>query len=111
MLRLLAHELKRMQTGIRLPRRGALLCLGLGLVLPSCRNDAPPRVEVCIGDGFGGADCVETNATQLYRSPSMLKNYWMTGQPDEANFAAWCYGATPAQVTPVMTEIESQARH
>lgn len=71
----------------------------------------PPRVEVCILDGYGGADCVETNATQLYRSPSMLKNYWSTSQPDMANWSSWCYGATPAQVTPVMTEIEAQARH
>lgn len=86
---------------------GRLLLASLGLLLLSdCRTSIPPKIEICIGDGFGGADCIEADGTKLYRSPSSLKNYWMTSQPDEANFTSWCYQATPAQTEAGMQQIQ-----
>ena len=80
-------------------RLGKLLLTVPGLLLlSSCRSSQPPKIEICIGDGVGGAECVEADGTQLYRTPSMLNNYWMTGQSDEANFASWCYESDVATV-------------
>jgi len=83
---------------MRLPKSGKTLFLGLGFLLSSCRNSHPPAIEICIGDGFGGADCIEADGTQRYRAPSELKNYWMTNQPDMQNFSSWCYDTSP-QIT------------
>jgi hypothetical protein len=62
------------------------------LAMGSCRTDKPPIIGIiCIGDGAGGADCVQAGGAKVYKSPSELKNYWMTTQTDEANFSSWCY--------------------
>lgn len=92
-----------------LHKHGKWLCLGLGLLLVSCRQSQPPKIEICIGDGFGGADCVESDGSKLYRTPSQLRNYWMTGQPDMANFSSWCYDTGQNNVKAGMREIKSQA--
>jgi hypothetical protein len=66
------------------------------LLLSSCRSDKPPLIEpICILDGFGGGDCVMSDGSQRYMSPSELKNHWATSQTSQANFAAWCYGVPP----------------
>lgn len=66
---------------------GSLLCL----VLAACRTDKPPVIEICIGDGFGAADCIDRDGNKVYRSPSELQNYWMSPQQDMAAFSSWCY--------------------
>jgi hypothetical protein len=91
---------------MRQHRLGKLLLLGLELLLPSCRDSIPPKIEICIGDGFGGADCVEADGTQLYKPPSGLKNYWMSNQPDMANFTSWCYQTAPSTVMAGMNGVE-----
>lgn len=100
---------------MRQQKRGKKRSLALALLLPSlflsgCRKSQPPKIEICIGDGFGGADCIEADGSHLYRSPSSLKNYWMTSQPDEANYASWCYDASPSAVTPAMDRIREEAQ-
>lgn len=98
-----------MPIDIRPHRHGKAHCLGLALLLLSgCRSSVPPKIEICIGDGFGGADCVETDGSQLYRSPSSLKNYWMTSQGDEQNLAEWCYATSAVSVSAGMREIEHE---
>lgn len=69
--------------------------LVLCLVCASCRTSKPPVIEVCILDGFGGADCIETDGSKKVKLPSEIKNYWATNQNDMANFAGWCYQTTP----------------
>lgn len=82
-----------------------MLCLAV--LLSSC-GSLPPKIPVCIGDGFGGADCVEVDQTKAYRKPSELKNYWMTDQRSMNDFAAWCYRTDPQTVEVPMTPAEPQ---
>jgi hypothetical protein len=90
-------------------KHGRLLFLALALLLNGCRSDQPPPKEICILDGFGGGDCVESDGSKLYRAPSAMLNYWATNETDEQNFAAWCYDTTPAAVAPVMQQLKAQA--
>lgn len=85
------------------------LTLGIAaLALDACRHDSPPPIEICILDGFGGGDCTEPDHTQLYKSPSAMKNYWATNPPDEASYTAWCYNTTTARVAPRMEQIKEE---
>ena len=90
-------------------RHGKKLYLLGVLLLVSCRTDIPPKIEICIMDGFGGGDCVEAGGAKLYRTPSQMLNYWSTNQPDEANYTSWCYGSTPSVVNPAMELVRAQA--
>jgi hypothetical protein len=84
-----------MTTGTKQLKLGKLLFLGL-VFLSSCRTDPPPKLSIiCIGDGLGGAECADSFGNSVYRLPSQLKNFWMTTEADEANFASWCYEGTP----------------
>lgn len=83
-----------MLQGMRPHKRGSLLLVALALLPLSCRNSVPPKIEICIGDGVGGADCIEPDGTKMFRLPSQLQNYWMTSEADEANFSSWCYEST-----------------
>jgi hypothetical protein len=110
MLRHWLEGLKPMLTDMPLLKLGKPLCLVLGLLLlSSCRDSVPPKIEICILDGLGGGHCIEADGSQLYKAPSTMKNYWATSQPDEANFSSWCYDTTTAAVTPAMEQIREQA--
>lgn len=63
----------------------------LFLLLTSCRSSTPPQIEICLGDGFGGADCLLATGEKITRLPSELQNYWMSPSEDFSRFAAWCY--------------------
>lgn len=92
-------------------RLGKLLLVGLALaVLNSCRNSQPPAIEICLGDGVGGADCVEADGSKKYRVPSELKNYWLTNPPDMKNFSSWCYQASAQTTKSAMNVIMEEAR-
>lgn len=80
----------------KLCKCGVLLCLVLAI--SNCRRDFPPSIELCQLDGLGGADCIEKDGTQIYRSPSELENYIATNPDDEAAFAAWCYDTSKENV-------------
>ncbi len=71
-----------------------------------CKSEKAPAIDVCLGDGFGGASCVlregselrskchysETvNAKGWYCPPSSLENMWMTTQRDMESFSSFCY--------------------
>jgi len=72
-----------------------------------CRTSKPPSISIiCIGDGAGGADCVDSAGNKVYKKPSELKNFWMTTQYDEANFTAWCYDTSPAKAAKAMSAIK-----
>jgi len=90
---------------------GKLLLASLGLLLlSSCRDSVPPKIEICIGDGAGGADCVESDGSQMHRTPSQLTNYWMTSEPDEANLLSWCYMSETSLIMHGMDKIEEKAQ-
>lgn len=91
-----------------LPWPGKRLLAVLALLLASCRTSQPPTLEVCILDGFGGGDCVETDGSQLYRAPSLMKNYWSTNEGDMANFSSWCYDADRSFIRRGMGEIKKE---
>jgi hypothetical protein len=88
---------------------GVLLLVGLALALSSCREDRPPVIEICIGDGYGGADCILKDGTTAYKTPSQLQNYWMTSQYDMAEFSGWCYKANPKIIEEQMRRITNVA--
>jgi len=98
------------KTGIKQLLCGKLLFLAIAFSLSACRTDKPPAIDICIGDGAGGADCVLKDGTQVWRSPSELKNYWITTQADMANYSAWCYKTTVSNVTHEMNKLEARAR-
>lgn len=78
-------------------------------VLSSCRTSRPPPISlICIGDGFGGGDCVTDHGEKVYKSPTELKNFWMTPQDDEARFASWCYKTDEQFTKQVMNKMQSQ---
>lgn len=89
---------------------GKKLCLALALALSGCRSSQPPKIEICIGDGVGGANCVESDGSNKYRLPSELQNYWMTNENDETNFASWCYDTTPQNIETANQKIMEVAR-
>lgn len=94
-----------------------LVCLGLS----GCRKSQPPAIDICIGDGIGGADCalradspLEKVCTKLEKGwfcpPSALKNSWVTTQDDMKLFSSWCYDA-PLEVTQkAMESIQKQIK-
>lgn len=99
--------LKHMRKDLKLLSFGALLCLAGG-----CRNDRPPALgEICLGDGFGGADCSLADHTYRYRYPSDLKNFWMITQSDAAALTSWCYQAPPLLVQGEFIQLEEEVKH
>ena len=79
------------------------------LNLSACRNDKPPQLGlICTLDGFGGGDCVTSDGTKVYKSPSEMKNFWATTQVDEANFTSWCYKTTPAGTNAELEKLKTQ---
>lgn len=86
---------------------GVLLCLSLA----SCRNDKPPQIIICIGDGAGGADCdIPGQEIKEYWPPSKLENAWITTQEDMAKFASWCYQAPIEKVKVEMDKMKSPTK-
>jgi hypothetical protein len=78
---------------------------------------------ICIGDGFGGCDGTIPDGgaipegcsvkdpkfpSRVYCPPSALKNYWMTTEPDQANYSAWCYGTSSKNAASVMAEMKRE---
>lgn len=61
------------------------------LSVASCRGSLPPKIPVCIGDGAGGADCVNEVGEEYYCDAQCLENYWMTTQDGMEKFSNWCY--------------------
>ena len=97
---------------MKLQKNGKLLCLvALLLDTTACRGTVPPKIPICIGDGFGGADCVEKDGSSGYRAPSELKNYWMTDQGSMSQFSAWCYRTSSREVRPHMEVIKSYVKN
>lgn len=95
-----------MRIDIRLLMLGTLLFLA-----PGCRGSSPPPTDICIGDGFGGADCTLSDGTHAYKSPSDLKNsFILPDQKQAQNFVAWCYDTSSSNVAPAMAKIQEQAR-
>lgn len=88
---------------------GWLLLAVLAFLSNGCRTDKPPQISIiCIGDGFGGADCVLSTGEKKYLKPSELKNFWMTTQLDMQNFSSWCYDTSPKVVSHHMERLEEE---
>jgi hypothetical protein len=90
------------------PIWGVSLLLYTLFGVSSCRTDKPPAIEVCILDGFGGGKCVESDGTELYKSPSAMKDYWATNEPDMGNYTSWCYQTSAASVQPSLLRVKQQ---
>lgn len=75
-------------------------------LVSGCRSDRPPAIStICILDGYGGGDCVNSDGTSVYKRPSEMLNYWSTTQADMQNFASWCYKTSPENVKDRMVGI------
>lgn len=91
------------------PLLGRRLLVALGLALLSgCRESIPPKIEICILNGFGGASCELPDGSQRYRPPSEMNNYWATNESDQARFAAWCYDTELSVVQKEMAKIQGR---
>lgn len=77
---------------------------------PGDSSSTPPPMPVCIGDGKGGAQCVDATDKTFYADPASLNNWWMTSPESMAAFTAWCYGAKVDQVKSEMQKIEVKAK-
>lgn len=89
---------------------GRLLLIAL-VALASCRSDNPPSIDICIGDGFGGADCLLKDGTKIYLKPSQLKNAWISNQEDMKAFTSWCYDTTKEAVDARMKQLTEELGH
>lgn len=89
-----------------------LLMLGMmSLLVQGCRSSTPPPTDVCIGDGFGGADCTLSDGSHAYKPPSQLKSAWIIPDQKQAQlFVGWCYDTSPAAVAPAMEKVAEEAR-
>lgn len=94
---------------MRLWTLGRRLCLALGLLLVSCRTSSPPSIEICLGDGTGGGNCISREGVKFYRVPSELQNYWMTNQDDMKAFSSWCYQTSPENTAAFMKLLKEKA--
>jgi hypothetical protein len=102
-------------------RNGSLLFLVLA-TLTSCRSTNPPPVSVCIGDGFGGADCQLTPTSPLvalcqknadgsfFCPPTALVNTWTTSQAEMAAFSSWCFDVPVSVTSASMEKIKMAVR-
>jgi hypothetical protein len=83
----------------------------LFLLLSSCRDSTPPVLSIiCIGDGVGGADCVDSTGAQVHKDPSDLLNFWMTTEADEQNFTSWCYDESESKIQNAMRGVKEHIR-
>jgi hypothetical protein len=109
--RLLMPQL--LERGLR-PKRIALSPLMLGTLLSlaqGCRSSQPPPIDICLGDGFGGADCTLSDGSHAYKTPSQLKNSWIIpDQKQAASFTGWCYDIPSDQAQAAMEKISLEAR-
>jgi len=81
------------------------------LSLLGCRKDQPPKISIiCLGDGFGGADCTLADGSHVSKLPSELKDFWMTTNTDMANFASWCYGGSPPAAKVMLRSMKAEIR-
>lgn len=89
---------------------GVGLCLGLALAVSGCpkKSHAPQFDFICIGDGFGGADCSMSDGSKKYMKPSELKNVWITNQASMERFAAWCYDTDARTAAKALDEIRKE---
>lgn len=78
--------MRHLKNGVKL-----LAALALVLSVGGCRKSTPPKIEICILDGAGNADCQLPDGSFVVRAPSELLDYWATNQDDMAKFASWCY--------------------
>lgn len=91
-------------------KSGKLLLAASVILLSSCRSSTPPKIEVCLGNGFGGADCILKDGARKERLPSELQNYWMTNQDDIAAFSAWCYDTSLKNATQGVANMKADLR-
>jgi hypothetical protein len=91
-------------------KRQVLALLLLGLI--GCRTDHPPKISIiCLGDGFGGADCTLADGSHVSRLPSELKDFWMTTNTDMANFSSWCYGGPAPAAKAMLRSMKAEIRN
>ncbi len=105
--RLARQKRRRKRTARRLSIFGALLLTAL-VIFSSCRRDKAPQIEICIADGFGGAECDLPGKGKYYKKPSELENYWMTNQDDMARLTSWCYGTSIDRAKSELEELKQK---
>ena len=66
----------------------------------------PPAIPMCLGDGKGGADCVEFEGSPSRRTAKELENYWMTDAESMNALISWCYRVEPQAIFPVKNKTE-----
>lgn len=100
----------------------SLAALALLTGASSCRRSSPPKIDICLGDGVGGGDCLLREGSRLrgiciklrdagwYCPPSALENAWMTTQEDMAAYSSWCHDTSQKNVKAHMRAIREAVR-
>ena len=83
-----------------LSSHGKILFLVLALTASGC-GSVPPAIPMCLGDGMGGADCIEFDGSLSRRNERELQNYWMTDAESMNALVSWCYRTAPNQIFPI----------
>ncbi len=110
---------------MQLLKNGARLSLLLALLSSGCRKDQPPAIDICIGDGFGGANCTLIFGSPLipkctpktdghdglyWCPPTALGNSWITTEESMKLFSSWCYKTSPDVVEVQMNQIRESLK-
>lgn len=113
-----------------------LLCVVVSVLDLSCKQKSlPPPIDLCQGDGLGGADCLlipesplislcskkefgfnkqlfsmnqqfHWNSEPYFCPPSALKNSWITTQVSMAKYASWCSGVSAGSADEYLNKIQ-----
>lgn len=71
---------------------GTTLLVCLASLAVSCRSDKAPPIDICQGDGHGGANCTAADGHHYYLVPSQLAQSWVIPNQEQAKaFVTWCY--------------------
>lgn len=87
-----------------IPYRISLIVFIISFSL-SCRTSKPPGMTVCLGNGAGGADCVDQFGVRSTKLPSELEDFFMLSPSDASAYSSWCFHTTTKLTDPIVKDL------
>jgi len=72
------------------------------LFLVSC-SSTMPKIDICVGDGYGGADCIDVKRNPYYMLPSQLENFNAFENAELVKYYDYCYRRIRNENPPIIT--------